>query len=561
MYKNIFITSRNEIEPAIVHLFDDKKGHLTFPWDDFDYAYKRDSKGSHVSIYGHKLKKVHFYQKDAFDLFESDLPRETRVLTDLYLDDDEPSTGHTVLTFDIEVSMKKGLPDVEKAANEILSIATHDSTLDEYHSFTIGPKRFDSSLRGWQEHYYTDEIDLLKAFLDYYTTASPTIITGWNTSGFDIPYLYRRLVRVLGEDRAKELSPIGLIKFNNRRQQYIIAGVSSLDYMTMYKKFTYTQQPTYRLDAIGELEVKIKKTPYDGTLQELYENDLEKFVDYNVNDVRIVVEIDRVKKLIDLVRQICHAGHIPYEDYQMSSRWIEGTIVVYLHRKGIICPNKPVDGQQQLADRDDNDEEGFVGAFVKEPTPGLYEWIYSLDLQSLYPSVIMSLNISPETKAGRVMDWDYQKHLRGEIQHYLVDTFDAKQHKLTKDEFTKFMADANYYLSSNGILYVNKIQKIGVIPEILDKWFANRVEYRKLMVKALAEGDAEKADYYDKRQHVQKIFLNSIYGVLGLPIFRFYDLDNALAVTASGQDVIKNSAKLVNSQYQKTLGTDKDYCI
>jgi len=327
----------------------------------------------------------------------------------------------------------------------------------------------------------------------------------------------------------------------------------------LYKKFTYTQQPNYRLDTIGRLEVNMGKVEYQGSLDELFRTDLEKFIEYNLQDVRIIVEMDKKLKLIELVRGICHLGHVTYEDYGFSSKFLEGTIVTYLHRKGIIVTNKPANGRELMDQRMDSDEDQFSGAFVKEPIPGLYEWVYSLDLQSLYPSIIMSLNISPETKIGYVTNWDVDKHIGENIHEYLIrGTVDEEVVRLPRDKFIKYMTNENLMISSNGVLY-NTTHK-GIIPEALDQWFKERVEYKGLMKKYKNEGNEEMAEFYDRRQHIQKIFLNSLYGVLGLPIFRFFDIDNALAVTASGQDVIKKSAKFVNELYWNRLETNEDYC-
>jgi DNA polymerase elongation subunit (family B) len=242
----------------------------------------------------------------------------------------------------------------------------------------------------------------------------------------------------------------------------------------------------------------------------------------------------------------------------MASRVLEGTIVTYLHRKGIVVTNKPQDVKEKM-EALDNGEEGFTGAYVKVPMPGMYDWVYSLDLQSLYPSIIMSLNISPETKIGFVTNWNVDKHESEQLQEYLVrGTTDEDVVRLNRDAFLKYMKMENLLISSNGVLYNGN--GAGIIPEVLDKWFTERVEYKNLMKKHKNEGNAELAEFYDRRQHIQKIFLNSLYGVLGLPIFRFFDLDNALAVTASGQDVIKRSAAFANQLYWKKLDTQDDYC-
>ncbi len=565
MYQNIFITQRTPEERPVVYVWDDQQGLITISADKFDYAYKRDttSKSTYTSIHGLKLKKIYNFKRDDPHLFESDVPRETRVLTDLYLNSDEVSTNHVIGFFDIEVSSVGGFPDLIKADKEILSIAFYNSSLQNYVLFVYDPdnKINDTYTSEYNILRFNTEKELLRAFMLWFTSQNFTILTGWNITGFDIPYLYRRLCVVLDTDEANMLSPVGHVKWSDRRERYQIAGISLLDYLELYKKFTYTARPTYRLGAIGSFEVNMGKIEFDMNLDELYQNDIQKFMEYNLQDVKIVVAIDKKMKLIELVRGICHVGHVQYEDYLHSSKFIEGTILTYLHRKGIIAPNRPINGEEMMAaknDEDEDDEVGFTGAYVKDPVPGRYEWVYSLDLQSLYPSIIMSLNISPETKIGKVYNWNLEEHIKKNISEYEVDV-QGQIMKFSYDKFIEFMNRLKFTISSNGILYLN--DRRGIIPEILDKWFNERIEYKNLMKKYTAEGDSEKADYYDRRQHVQKIFLNSIYGVLGLPVFRFYDLDNAFAVTSTGQDVIKTSAKYLNNKYQTQLKTNNDYCI
>jgi DNA polymerase elongation subunit (family B) len=206
------------------------------------------------------------------------------------------------------------------------------------------------------------------------------------------------------------------------------------------------------------------------------------------------------------------------------------------------------------------DREGFAGAYVQEPVPGLYDWVYSLDLQSLYPSIIMSLNISPETKVAKVLNFDMEQHFRKEIVAYVVQEMgNDTTVELEYDAFVQFIQENNLTMASNGVLY-STVSK-GIIPEVLEEWFAKRVEYKNLMKQYTNDGDKVQAAYYDQRQHIQKIFLNSLYGVLGLPVFRFYDVDNAAAVTLTGQDVIKTTAKFINLKYEKATGEKKDHCV
>jgi DNA polymerase elongation subunit (family B) len=558
MYQNIFVERNSDIPTA--YIWDDVRGLVTLPVSEFNYAYIRDPKGKFLSMTGERVSKVYRFNRNGENIFESDLPIETRILTDLYLDEDTPSSGHVTLFFDIEVSMENGIPDIHTPNNEITSIALYDPTIEKYVVIVLDKQNiYEDVQREESDIYFSDtEVGLLHKFMNIYEQIQPTIITGWNSDGFDVPYLYNRIKQVCGPSVANRLSPIGKVKYSDRREKYQIAGVNSLDYMVMYKKFTYTQQQNYRLDTIGRLEVGMGKVEYEGSLDDLFRDDLERFIEYNLQDVRIIVELDKKLKLIELVRAICHVGHVPYEEYWYSSKFLEGTIVTYLHRKGIIVTNKPAGGQEKMEEMKDNNEQGFAGAFVKEPVPGRYEWVYSLDLQSLYPSIIMSLNISPETKVGFVQNWDLEKHFKKEIVAYVIqEVGNDMTIELEYPKFVEFLEENNLSISSNGVLYGN--DKVGIIPEVLDTWFAQRKEYKDLMKKYTNEGDKEKADYYDRRQHIQKIFLNSLYGVLGLPVFRFYDVDNALAVTATGQDVIKNTAKVASLQYKKKIGIDGDF--
>ena len=557
MYQNIYIDS--SVDDTTVYIWDDNLGLRTFNWSEFAYAYIKDPTGKYLTMTGDRVSKTRRFTRGNPNIFESDLPRETRVLTDLYLHEDNPSEGNIVMYFDIEVSMENGVPDVHKPNNEITSIALYDSTIDKYTVIVLDKNNFytDRQSDGADILFCTSETDLLHKFISLYEEIQPTIITGWNSNGFDVPYLYNRMRQVCGASIANRLSPIGKVKYSDRLERYRIAGVSSLDYLDLYKKYTYTQQPNYRLDTIGRFEVNLGKIEYEGSLDQLFRDDLDKFIEYNLQDVRIIVELDRKMKFIELVRGICHIGHVPYEDYGMASRVLEGTIVTYLHRKGIVVTDKPEGGREKM-EAMNNGDEGFIGAFVKDPVPGLYDWVYSLDLQSLYPSIIMSLNISPETKIGFVKNWNMEQHFRKEITAYVIEEKgNTTTIELEYEQFMEFMVDNNLTISSNGVLYAN--DKRGIIPEILETWFAQRVEYKNLMKKYVNEGDKDKASYYDRRQHIQKIFLNSLYGVLGLPVFRFYDVDNAAAVTITGQDVIKSTAKVVNKRYEKLLGVEGDH--
>jgi DNA polymerase elongation subunit (family B) len=321
-----------------------------------------------------------------------------------------------------------------------------------------------------------------------------------------------------------------------------------LDYLGLYKNFTYTELDNYRLDSIAMRELGRGKIEYKGNLDILFRDDIEKFIEYNLVDVQLVVDMDSKLQFIDTARGICHAGHVPYEDFVYSSKYLEGALLTYLKRKNIVAPNKPADRQERMQALRDNDQEKFIGAYVKAPIVGKYDWIYDLDLTSLYPSIIMTLNISPETKVAKIDNWDAQKYMKGEIDEFFIGN-----RTISKENLKKLLEESKYSVSSNGVMY--RTDKAGCIPDILDLWFSQRVEFRKLEKQFGESGDKEKYAFYKKRQLVQKILLNSLYGVLGLPAFRFYDVDNAEAVTTTGQTVIKSTADMANIKYNKELGT------
>ena len=515
----------------------------------------RDGSGTYRSIYGDKLKKVTYWTEEDFKtgrVFESDVPLETRILLDRYEDSDEPSKEHKELFFDIEVEVTDGFPEPSKANNKVTSIAMYTKYDEKYRVYVLGEGQ-DNIKDEVDIRFYSTESQLLQEFLKYWIDVKPTVVTGWNTNGFDIPYLYNRLSKVLGEEFANALSPIQIVKYNPNKKMYRIAGVSSLDYLDLYRKFTYTQQSSYRLDHIGTIEVGWGKVEYEGTLDDLYKNDIDKFIEYNLNDVEIVKALDQKFKLLDLARAVSHLGRIPYEEVYFSSRYIEGAMLVYLRSLSLVAPSKGADVTY------DGSEGRFAGAYVKAPIPGRYDWVFDLDLTSMYPSIIMSLNMSPETKIGKINGWDAEEFIKGIDKHYTVNKGKKVIRTFTSGELKDFFNKNNVSISSNGVLY--DLSKKGVIPAILEKWFNERVEYRKLAKKYGQEGNDELHGYFDRRQLVQKILLNSLYGVLGLTVFRFYDIDNAEGTTTTGQKLIQFTEKIANSYYNKILKDDKDYCI
>ena len=433
MYQNIYFDGRS------IHIWDDKLGYRKTPYK--RYAYLQDKNGKFTALDGTRLKKVFRYDKDDENLYESDVIATTRTLVDQYTDSDEPSVGHRTMIFDIEVEVTQGFPSPSKAENKITSIALWDSLTDEYYCYVLDPENkleIESNDRVLKNGNNTiigflSEIEMLNAFLGKYCEIRPTIITGWNTDNFDIPYLYNRVLQLLGQEFAGLLSPIGVVKYSDYRQRFEIAGVSCLDYLALYKKFTPSLKPSYRLDSVGEDEIGITKVSYEGTLNELYENDRKRFVAYNLNDVHIVVELDKKLDYIEISRGICHIGHVSYEDIYASSRYLEGAILVYCKKIDVVVPNKNKNARALMNKRAREDK--FAGAYVQDPIQGRHEWVYDLDITSMYPSVIRSLNISPETKIGKVVGWDSKEFIKKDNKKtYTIEVGGKDKGKLTESE-------------------------------------------------------------------------------------------------------------------------------
>ncbi len=611
MYQNIFYSRKTNT----IHLWDDIEGHKKIKYK--PYAYRKAPYGPFVALDGNQLEQVFNPTREDHGLYESDVRPEVRVLIDRYTDSDESSTNHRILTFDIEVDIEGGYPDLETADKEITSIAYYDHMMDMRYVFILDKRRQVESKEANDCEILScqTEEELLQKFLFKYHQTDPTILTGWNIDGFDIPYLYRRLTIVLGKSMANALSPIKEVKYNERNDSYTIAGVSALDYMALYKNFTYSEESSYALEAISQKELGKGKIEYDGDLNTLFTTDIQKYIDYNLTDVDLVVELDQKMKLIDLAISICHKGHVPYEDVFYSTRYLDGAALTYLKRNNIVAPSRkrrvkiqtagdyiarsteirvneiprdtPPSGQLKIHTSKSGSEKAeyididfkrnvfvlkkginkllpggldvaidLLGAFVKTPTPGLYKWVYDLDLTSLYPSIIMTCNISPETKLGKIVGFDGHKFVRNEEMHL---TLMPGSVGYTTESLKEWLTSNNYSIAANGVVY--KTDTPGLIPVILDKWFNERVEYKNLRKKCEKEGDEDKAVYYDRLQLVTKIMLNSFYGALGNAGFRFYDPDNTIAVTSTGQQLIKFTADIGNKYYVNELGKEKDYCI
>ena len=572
MYLNIHYERGGEDSRSYIHVWDDITGYKKIPHT--KYAYKLDENGGYVTLYGQPCKLVKRWKKEDVQsgiIYESDIYPEVRHLVDTYTDSDIPSNKHIIMFIDIEVSTDGGIPNAMAADNDIISLSHYITSKNEYVVYLVDSTMEISNIKTKQRGVdvivksYVSEEEMLVAFLEDFVSCYPTVITGWNTDYFDIPYLYNRLFRIFGEDIANTLSPINIVHYNEYREKYFIAGISSLDYLSLYKKFTAGERMSYSLDSIGKLELNEGKIVYEGSLQKLYEEDKEKFIEYNLHDVRLVKMIDDKMQFIDLAIGVAHKGHVAYEDVFYPSRYLDGCILTYLKRKGkVVAPNKPKrEGPSKYESGDY--AELFSGAYVKEPVHGLHKWLVDLDVTSMYPSIIMSLNISPESKVTRIENWDNSDFRNNTDKQYVVE-LGATKLEFNNTQLKNFLDAEKCCISSNGVIY--KLEPVGIIPEILDVWFEERKKMRSLAVqygKELnkdgtinLEYNKSKYEYYDRLQKIQKVLLNSLYGVLGLPSFRYFDLDNAAAVTTTGVDLIQFSSKIVNHYLNAQLAQDEE---
>ena len=447
-----------------------------------------------------------------------------------------------IVTIDIEVKCENGFPDPKAANEEMLSITIKNHQNKKIVVWGIGQFITDREDVTYIE--CESEVHLFKEFLIFWEKHQPDIITGWNTEFFDIPYLCNRIIQLFGEDELKRLSPWGgvqereVYKMGRNHQTYNIQGVAALDYLDLYKKFTYSAQESYRLDHIAKVELGEGKdgNPYD-TFSEWYQKDFQSFIEYNIMDVELVDSLEDKLKLIELCLTMAYDAKVNFTDVLGTVRYWDILIYNYLREKNIVIPQKVKH----------KEEEGkFEGAYVKDPQVGMHNWVMSLDLNSLYPHLIIQYNISPETLIPNCnkVDGLVNKILDGKVRN-----------------------DTEHCMTPNGAFF--RKDKRGFLPEIMESMYNDRVKYKKLMLQAEQEYEDTKDKKilkdiarYNNIQMAKKISLNSAYGAIGNSWFRYYDLLVATAITTSGQLSIRWIEKALNIYLNKLMETkDVDYII
>ena len=448
-------------------------------------------------------------------------------------------------TLDIEVKSENGFPDVESAAEEILLITIQDYTTKQIRTWGQGP--FNNKQQNVIYRQFDSEYALLNDFINWWMIEdnTPEVLTGWNIELYDIPYLSRRLERVLGEKLMKRLSPWGLVTEDEiyiagrKHISYDVGGITQLDYLNLYKKFTYTNQESYRLDYIASVELGQKKLDHSefDTFKDFYTHGWQKFVEYNIIDVELVDRLEDKMKLIELAITMAYDAKVNYADVFYQVRMWDTIIYNYLKKRNIVIPPK---------ERSDKDSK-YAGAYVKEPIPGKYDWVVSFDLNSLYPHLIMQYNISPET---------------------LQDTRhpSATVDKILNEELTFEMYKDNA-VCANGAMYRKDVR--GFLPELMELIYDERKIYKKKMLAAKQAYEKTPTKKLEKEiarcnniQMARKIQLNSAYGAIGNQYFRYYKLANAEAITLSGQVSIRWIENRMNGYLNKLLQTESvDYVI
>jgi len=448
-----------------------------------------------------------------------------------------------LLTLDIEVASEGGFPDVESCSEEILAITIQDYTTKKI--ITWGVKPFKHNREDLIYHYCPSEYELLNHFINYWMVNVPDVITGWNIQMYDIPYICKRLNRVLGEKLMKRFSNWGLVTegevyLNGRKHTvFDVGGLTQLDYLDLYKKFTYKAQESYRLDYIAEVELGQKKLDHSefDTFKDFYTQGWQKFIEYNIVDVELVDRLEDKMKLIELALTMAYDAKVNYADVFYQVRMWDNIIYNYLKKRNIVIP--PRNRSQK--------NEKYAGAYVKEPKPGKYDWVVNFDLNSLYPHLIMQFNVSPETLV--------------EERHPTV-TVD----KILNQELT-FEMYKDYAVCANGAMFRKDVR--GFLPELMEKMYQDRVIFKKKMIEAKKQYEKKKTKELEKEiarcnniQMAKKISLNSAYGAIGNQYFRYYKLENAEAITLSGQVAIRWIEGKMNAYLNKLLKTeDVDYVI
>ena len=567
---------------------DPKKGRIYQEYPARYVFYHPDQKGKYKSIYGESLSKVTCKTNKEFQkelrihgdrrLFESDIKPVFRNLEDNYLGKDAPKLN--VAFFDIEVDFdpERGYSTPENAFMPITSISIHLQWLNTLVCFAVPPKTLTmeeaaEQIKDFPNTYlFETEAEMLDAFLNIIDDAD--VLSGWNSEGFDIPYTVNRVTKVLSKEDTRRFCLWDQFpkkreyeKYGKQAVTYDLIGRVHLDSLELYRKYTYEERHSYRLDAIAEYELGETKTVYEGTLDQLYNNDFRKFIEYNRQDTALLDKLDKKLKFLDLTNTLAHECTVLLQTTMGAVAVTEQAIVNEAHHRGLIVPSRN--------HRDENAANQAAGAYVAYPKKGLHDWIGSMDINSLYPSAIRALNMGPETIIGQLQQdatdqfinkqmlvekksfaaaWEgmfgsleYEAVMRQDKAFEItIDWENGEKDVLSAAEVYRIIHESNqpWMLSANGTIFT--YEQEGIIPGLLKRWYSERKDMQKKLKAAIDAGNKIEEEYWDKRQLVKKINLNSLYGAILNPGCRFFDKRIGQSTTLTGRAIARHMAGKVN---------------
>ena len=531
-----------------IHLWEDS-GYQQIDWLNQAYIECPESDAKFKGLNGEPLRKIEKWDKETPHLHFHDMAPYQKFLIEKYGVNDEPSKTHREMFFDIEIEMGEALTEeyIKRAPKKVTSIAWYDKQTDLWGILILDPKGQlkHTKARNREIIPVNTEDALLTKFLEIIREIDPDILVGYNSDYFDIPYLYYRMCNVLGEKYAKFLSPIGYVReITWSTDQFIqIAGMESLDYMKLHKKYSWEDEPSWKLDSIGEKYAGLNKIEYNGSLDKLFEEDIHTFIQYNFRDVEILKVLDERLQYLAITKNLAHKGKSNYSDVYASSKIHDGAISAYLLSQNIVPPSR---------DKNPIIKQNYAGGYLFCPKAGLYNYMFDEDLTSLYPSIIMSLNIGKETLVGRIIDADDRNNrlglndlkTRDPEESLLIENAKRKQTMIKVGKLIKLIEDMNMSISANGVFF--NTNKESVLSTILSTWFDERVLYKNLMKKAYKAENKEDGEKYYLLQYTIKILLNSLYGATALKGFRYGNVVLSEAITLSGQRIIQESALCAN---------------
>jgi DNA polymerase elongation subunit (family B) len=550
--------------------------------------YYKDPRGKFQSIYGDPVSRVvckntkEFRKEQAINsgkqLFEADINPIFVCLSENYLNQDAPKLN--VAFFDIEVDFdpERGYASPDDAFMPITAIAVYLQWMETMICLAVPPKKLKMAdakemIKNFDNvMLYETEAEMLDVFLDLIKDAD--VLSGWNSEGFDVPYTVNRVTKALSKEDTRRFCLFD--QFPKRREYekygkdavtYDFHGRVHLDYLELYRKYTYEERHSYRLDAIAEYELGQRKTQYEGTLDQLYNNDFKTFVEYNINDCKLLDDLDKKLKFMDLANTLAHECTVLLQTTMGAVAVTEQAIINEAHRRGFQVPNRT-----KMDDREGN--EGAAGAYVAYPKEGLQDWIGSLDINSLYPSAIRALNMGPETIIGQLRQTITEEYIAGQVAKgksfaaawegifgsleytavmnqeigtdITIDWENGDTDVLSAAEVYRLIFESNqpWVISANGTIFT--YEKEGIIPGLLKKWYAERKEMQAKLKDAIKAGNKVEEEYWDKRQLVKKINLNSLYGAILNPGCRFFDKRIGQSTTLTGRQIAKHMASKVN---------------